>query len=121
MFGDIKVLVSDVDQVFPAPLDTQAAAAETRVAPESEASARQPKGVTYWTGAPGRRTSVQLVGPEMSRRFEAGEQAPSMRQEAHYLAEWLRNNHPQAVPMSEKTIYNRLGRVYRGLAHKFPK
>lgn len=115
-YEDIHVVAADLDTAFtidvpPEPSDSQGTA--------SDDAAIGPDVDMYSTGVPGRRTSRHLVEAEMQRRFAAGEQAPSMSQEAAVLLEWLRNNHPTAPRMTAKTIYNRLLDLYREL--KVPK
>jgi len=77
--------------------------------------------VTYFTGAPGRRTSAHLVEVEMRRRFAAGEQACSMRLEAEQLSAIIRLKYPMAARITPKTIQNRFGALYGQLRAKIPK
>ena len=68
----------------------------------------------YRTGAPGRPSSSQLVAGELDRRIAAGIRSANMKQEAELLADWLRNTHPNAPPMTAKTIRNKFSKELRG-------
>jgi hypothetical protein len=71
----------------------------------------------YRTGAPGRPASIYLVEPEMKRRAAAGIMLlGSCAQEAKALVRWLEDNHPEAAPLTAKTIQNQLGTLYRQLS-----
>jgi hypothetical protein len=67
----------------------------------------------YETGAPGRPTSMNLVIHEFEARYIRGETTSSITQEAVALAEWLANTHPDAAPVTAKTIKNRLAGQFR--------
>jgi hypothetical protein len=72
--------------------------------------------VTYYSGAPGRPTSMPLVEIEMERRAKTGEMnKSSLRQEAFALVEWLTTMHPQAHPLTDKSIQNTLAEKWRAL------
>lgn len=113
-YEDVHVVASDLDAAFPIASDVLPDTSDAQGA-TSDNAAMGPDGVTHSTGAPGRPSSYHLVAAEMRRRFAAGDQAPSMLKEAAVLFEWLRNNHPGAARMTEKTIYNRLLDLYREL------
>jgi hypothetical protein len=117
----IGILVSELNEAFPIRSDIETAGTRTPTVPHSDDAVVLPEGLTYSTGAPGRRTSVHLVEPEMIRRFEAREQARSLRAEAEHLSEWLRAAHPQAAPMKPKTVQNRFAALYRRLTAEIPK
>lgn len=69
----------------------------------------------YRTGVSGKPSSAHLVEPELRRRVKAGEVEPTLKAEAAALAEWLKSQHPQAPPMTAKTIRNRFRGLYRTL------
>lgn len=75
-----------------------------------------PQEPIYSTGAPGKPTSIHLVEQEMRRRAAATEMATTLTAEAAHLEAWLRTTHPLAPPLTEKTIRNRLGDLYRSLS-----
>jgi hypothetical protein len=60
------------------------------------------------TGAPGRPSSMHLVELEAARRRSAGETKQSVKDEAKFLEQWLKDNHPGAPPTTAKTIENRI-------------
>jgi hypothetical protein len=68
------------------------------------------------TGAPGRPTSMHLVEIEHRARWERREAKVSIGDEARILWAWLRENHPDAPPLTAKTIENRLREQHRRLA-----
>ena len=72
-------------------------------------------GVVYpqRSGAPGRPTSMHLVETEFDARCARSEVASSLAEEARYLADWLRSAHPNAPPLTDKTIKNNLRAAYR--------
>jgi hypothetical protein len=65
------------------------------------------------TGAPGRPTSMHLVEAEHRARWNRGEAETSIGAEANILSVWLQNNHPDAPPLTAKTIRNRLSAEHR--------
>jgi hypothetical protein len=67
------------------------------------------------SGAPGRPTSRHLVEEEMRRRFASGIAESSLRAEARHLLKWLKQHHPKAPTMTEKTIENAFRELYRSL------
>jgi hypothetical protein len=64
--------------------------------------------LVHQTGAPGRPTSMHLVEAEYRARWDRGEAKTSIGAEAELLAEWLQKKHPDAPPLTPKTIANRL-------------
>ena len=93
-WGRLMVLKSDVAKFWP--LDEAA-------------------GVVYplRSGAPGRPTSMHLVEAKFDARCARSEVASSLAEEARYLADWLRSAHPNAPPLTDKTIKNNLRAAYR--------
>src|SRR5438445_700935 len=81
--------LSGIDEAFPIRSDIAPADTSTPAAPPSDDAALHPDGLTYRTGAPGRPTSMHLIEPELRRRFQGGEQLPTMPKEAEYLSRWL--------------------------------
>jgi hypothetical protein len=74
-----------------------------------------PSTAVYQTGAPGRRTSRHLVESELRSRATDGLLLPVLSKEAEYLERWLPTAHPNAAPMTKKTIENRIRALYRNL------
>lgn len=72
-----------------------------------------PAGPEYYTGAPGRPTSMQLVELEHSSRWDRGEASKRIGAEAKELAHWLMETHPNAPWLTVKTIANRLRKEHR--------
>jgi hypothetical protein len=68
------------------------------------------------TGAPGRPSSMDIVLREAERRKETGKRAASKQAEAEALAIWLRETHPEAPPLTAKTIRNRLAASVKATA-----
>jgi hypothetical protein len=66
---------------------------------------------------------MHLVEQEMKRRKDAGEMIKvSLAKEAAYLVQWLKTEHPDAPPLTEKTIQNQLGASWRALGGaQFPE
>jgi hypothetical protein len=60
------------------------------------------------TGAPGRPTSMHLVHPEHQRRLDARQAEQTLSAEAAALAAWLKKTHPNAPPLTVKTIENNI-------------
>jgi hypothetical protein len=56
---------------------------------------------------------MHLVEAEHRKRWERGEAELSVRSEAGKLAEWLRDTHPSAPPLTPKTIENRIRDEHR--------
>jgi hypothetical protein len=67
----------------------------------------------YRTGAPGKPTSMHLVEAEFRARCDRGEAKPTIGDEAEILAEWLRRTHPNAPPLTPKTVKNQLRAAHR--------
>jgi hypothetical protein len=71
------------------------------------------------TGAPGRPSSMAIVLAEAERRRKAGKCEASKQAEGEALATWLKENYPDAPPLTAKTIRNKLPfQPYNG---RFPK
>lgn len=62
----------------------------------------------YRTGAPGRPTSVALLRKELARLAAAGRTWPTKDACSKELSAWLAKEHPEAPPMTQKTILNKL-------------
>jgi hypothetical protein len=62
----------------------------------------------YRTGTEGRPTSWHLVRAECERRVAAGESEFKATKEAEELLKWVKDKHPKAPLLTQKTIYNRL-------------
>jgi hypothetical protein len=75
---------------------------------------------TLTTGMPGRPTSKHLVLEIARRRFEAGNLPSTLAAFSRELADALRNEEPQAAPMTAKTIANAIRELWRA-HHKPPK
>jgi len=67
----------------------------------------------YRTGAPGRPTSWHLVKVEATRRTKERQVPKTLGEFSRSLADWLQNAHPQAAPMTAKTIENKLREAWR--------
>jgi hypothetical protein len=73
----------------------------------------------YRTGLPGRPSTWWLVEGEVRRRFSLDDQAPKKTAEwARVMLEWLRREHPNAPPVTEKTLRNKLAGLLRQLKAK---
>jgi hypothetical protein len=72
----------------------------------TDASKQTP--VIRQTGAPGRPSSMHLVEREYRARADRGDTKVSISAEAKALSDWLRITHPDAPPLTPKTIANRL-------------
>jgi hypothetical protein len=75
--------------------------------------ANESRAAPYRTGAAGRPTSAHLVKAEFERRAAAGEVCERCRDEAIVLIEWLKKEHPDAAPMTPKTVENRIRAEFR--------
>jgi hypothetical protein len=60
----------------------------------------------YKTGVAGKPTSLHIVEPEAERRLAAGEYPETLAAFSRDLAAWLKDTHPEAPSMTEKTICN---------------
>lgn len=69
-------------------------------------------------GAPGRPSYIHLIEAEFKRRQAAGRLESSLTKEAHALADWFQKAHPKCRPYTAKTIYNKLGSLYRAAKSK---
>ena len=69
-------------------------------------------------GAPGRPSHMHLVEAEFKRRQDADRLELSLTKQAHALAEWFRRAYPEIKPYKAKSIYNRLGSLYRAAKSK---
>jgi hypothetical protein len=59
------------------------------------------------------------VEGEVRRRFSLDDQAPKKTAEwARVMLEWLRREHPNAPPVTEKTLRNKLAGLLRQLKAK---
>lgn len=65
------------------------------------------------TGAPGRPTSRHLVEQEFKVRANAGRLEDTLADEAAFLSRWLQETHPNAAPMTERTVQNSIRVAYR--------
>ena len=107
--GNVTLIGVRVFAVEPVPAATAlaAAAVTTRVADEP-ASPEIDR-----TGVAGRPTSRQFVEREHERRMVSGEAHGSVAGEAEHLARWLKQHHPDAPPMTAKTIENTIRAAHR--------
>jgi hypothetical protein len=67
----------------------------------------------FRTGAPGRPTPIHLIVAEHRRRLDSGEAEITTTAEAKHLADWLKLAHPNAPPLTPKTIQNRIRAEHR--------
>jgi len=67
------------------------------------------------TGAPGRPSSMSFVKVEFHRRRDEGQISSNLKEEAVYLANWLKKEHPSAPRLTPKTIENSIRTEFRGL------
>ncbi len=88
---------------------------EIPLSTDGEAMASDHPPIPYASGLPGRPTSALLFQEELEARHRRGELAPSLRREAEYLMDWLAREHPQAHPVTAKTVENRIRARYRVL------
>jgi hypothetical protein len=68
----------------------------------------------YRTGVPGKPSSMHLVEAEFAGRCERAEVAETVTRESEQVASWLNDAHPEAPPLTAKTIKNKLAAPYRG-------
>lgn len=125
LYHDIRIPASDIEREFLSSaiyLSEERPGIEGIVPPSDDLHVSDvPAEFTYLTGAPGRPTSMHLLKPEMRRRFEGGEQLPTMKAEAESLSQWLSKAHPEASPTKPKTIQTKLGSLFRQLTAEVPK
>jgi hypothetical protein len=69
----------------------------------------------YGTGLPGRRSTWFLVEAEVRRRFAPDHASKTTAEWAREMLAWLRDEHPNAPPATEKTLKNRLPGLLRQL------
>jgi hypothetical protein len=67
----------------------------------------------YRTGEPGRPSPMPLVEQELRSRLDQNITESTLTDEAIYLFDWLKKNHPGAPPLKPKTIRNRMASMYR--------
>jgi hypothetical protein len=79
----------------------------------SDSGASSESDPIYDTGAPGRPSSRRLVEIEHAARWDRGEAIEKIGAEANALAQWLKQTHPKAPPLTAKTIRNTLGAEHR--------
>jgi hypothetical protein len=70
------------------------------------------------SGAPGRPSSMYLIAAEFDRRAAASELAPTLKEEAQALRDWLVLVHPGNPPTTAGTIENNIRQGYR--RHRSP-
>jgi len=73
------------------------------------------------TGAPGRPSSMHLVEREYLARAARGDTNASIGEEAKVLCDWLQSAHPDAPPLTAKTIANRMRHEHRERMRKAQK
>jgi len=56
---------------------------------------------------------MNLIRQEFEARHGRGDTASSITKEAAALANWLAKNHPEATPVTAKTIKNQLADQFR--------
>jgi hypothetical protein len=71
------------------------------------------------SGAPGRPSSMWIVMAEFERRRADKRCGSSRMAEAHTLAAWLKEAHPDALPVTAKSIFNKLPSDFQ--PYKAPK
>ena len=106
--SDHPLLVSfrSANQYAPGPRDTVAPATP----PETPDLGRN--------GAPGRPSYIHLIEAEFKRRQSDNRLESSLTKEANALVDWFRSAHPEIKPYKAKSIYNRLGSLYRAAKSK---
>jgi hypothetical protein len=67
----------------------------------------------FWTGAPGRPTSMHLILSEFERRRSSNALEPSLDLAAKALHQWLKATYPKAAPASWTTIRDKIRQHYR--------
>jgi hypothetical protein len=67
------------------------------------------------SGGVGRPTSMHLIREEMSRRALEGRLAQGLAEEARYLHEWIKREHPNLATPKPKSITNSLRHHYKAL------
>jgi hypothetical protein len=75
---------------------------------------------TTKTGMPGRPTSKHLVLERARRRLDAGDYPATLATFSRELADQLRNEEPDAAPMTAKTVANAIRELWR-VHHKSAK
>jgi hypothetical protein len=65
------------------------------------------------TGAPGRPSSMHLVEAEFEARCARDEVAETITEEAEFLANWLKSEHPTLPQLKAKSIRNKLSPAFR--------
>jgi hypothetical protein len=68
---------------------------------------------TLKTGMPGRPTSKHIVLEIARRRFDAGDLPSKLSVFSRELADTLRNEEPDAAPMTAKTVANAIRKLWR--------
>jgi hypothetical protein len=96
----------------PKPIKPLGGARATALPNEHEAR-KSPEIDQYRTGAAGRPSIMHLVEAEFQRRVDNGTALPVLRQEASELSAWARREHPEAPPVTAKTIENQLRAKHR--------
>lgn len=107
--GNVTLIGVRVFAVEPVPSATAAAAA----AVTAEVADQPASSEIDRTGVAGRPTSRQFVEREHERRMVSGEAHGSVAGEAEHLAMWLKQHHPDAPPMTAKTIENTIRAAHR--------
>jgi hypothetical protein len=83
-------------------------------------------GATYRAGLLGRPTSWHLIEGKCRQRYQAGERYPNnagrevTTEWARVLGAWLSQNHPDAAPVTQKTLSNKLAGLLRELQAATP-
>lgn len=65
------------------------------------------------TGAPGRPGSSHLILNEFNRRADLGDVEETLKEQASALISWVREAHPEAAPIKQKTAENKIRSLYR--------
>ena len=78
-----------------------------------KAQERELEQIRYSTGLPGRPGSSHLVTREFSQRVTEGDLEPTLREQARALEKWVKDTHPDAAPITVKTIENKVRVAYR--------
>jgi hypothetical protein len=69
----------------------------------------------YHTGLPGRPTTWFLVDAEVRRRYSPDMASKKTAEWAREMFEWLKRGHPNAPPVTKKTLKNKLASLLREL------
>lgn len=111
----VSFSADDIDEHFPGSVETS----DVLPTDKPQADTIFPDLVSDRTGGPGPRSSMHIIQEMMKRRIARAENEPKMRAEAAALAKLFEEHAPYSglKPSTPKTIYNRLGALYRQLTN----